>query len=73
MACTTAEGTLLATARRILEATEPPAPPPEIARVTGLPLYRVRAGLRELVGTGLAVEVDGDFATTAAGRERLAL
>jgi DNA-binding IclR family transcriptional regulator len=72
MACIASDGALLTTARHILETANPPAPAPELARRTGLPLYRVRARLRELVGAGLVIEINGDFGITAAGRARLA-
>jgi len=72
MACIASDGALLTTARQILEAADPPAPAPECARRTGLPFYRVRAGLRQLVGAGLVIEINGDFGITPAGRARLA-
>ena len=72
MPCANPDGTLVVTARRLLEAADPPGTAADIAGRTGLPLYRVRSGLRELLGAGLITEGDGAFFPTPAGRDRLA-
>jgi predicted transcriptional regulator len=41
--------------------------PEEIASNTGLPLFRVRSGLRELTQAGLAIEKDGKHELTEKG------
>ncbi len=56
MACVNADGTLSASGRAILGAVEQPATPEQVAAATGLPLFRVRSGLRELVAAGLVSE-----------------
>jgi hypothetical protein len=42
--------------RAILKAVRRPASPEEAAAATGLPLYRVRSGLREMAAAGLVAE-----------------
>ncbi len=38
-----------------------PMTPEEVAQATGLPLFRVRSGLREMVPAALALESDGTY------------
>ena len=59
MACLNSDGTLSPSGRALVAAVSSPATPEEVAGVTGLALFRVRAGLRELAAAGLVV-VDGD-------------
>ena len=64
MACISADGTLSASGRAMLAALERPATEEEVAGVTGLPLFRVRSGLRELVAAGLVSQQGGRFVAT---------
>jgi predicted transcriptional regulator len=41
----------------------------EIAQKAGLPLFRVRSGLRELTQAGLVTETDGRYKITDKGKE----
>ncbi|HQU25504.1 MAG TPA: hypothetical protein PLS29_00585 [Acidimicrobiales bacterium] len=59
MACLNSDGTLSPSGRALVAALATPSTPEDVARETGLPLYRVRAGLRELVAASL-VTVEGD-------------
>ena len=59
MACLNADGTLSPSGRALVAALAAPSTPEEVARTTGLALYRVRSGLRELAAAGL-VAIDGD-------------
>ena len=43
--------------------------PEEIAQNTGLPLFRVRSGLREIAQAGLATETSGKYTITEKGVE----
>jgi DNA-binding IclR family transcriptional regulator len=61
MPCVSANGALTASGRAILEAVRRAASAEEVAAVTGLPLYRVRSGLREMVAAGLVTEESGHF------------
>ena len=59
MACLAADGSLTESGRRMLDAVADGATAEDVARATALPLYRVRAGLRELAAAGLVRERDG--------------
>lgn len=60
MGCITPEGRPTESGRRILNALKQGRrSPEEIAKEAGLPLFRVRSGLRDMVGAGLA-EVWGE-------------
>ncbi|MGE0442723.1 MAG: hypothetical protein AB7S39_19740 [Gemmatimonadales bacterium] len=72
MACANSDGTLTVGARRLLAAMEQPARPETIADSAALPLFRVRAGLRELLAAGLATESDLGFQRTPEAVSRLA-
>lgn len=64
MACVNADGTLSASGRAMLKAVEQPATAEEVAAATGLPMFRVRSGLRELVSAGLVSAQDTRFIAT---------
>ena len=61
MACVSPDGTPTASGRAILAAVRRPASAEEVAEATGLPLYRVRSGLRELAAAGLVADESGQF------------
>lgn len=61
MACITADGTLTASGHAMLAAVRQPASAEEVAAATGLPLYRVRSGLRELAAAGRVTLDDGRY------------
>ncbi|GIV14929.1 MAG: hypothetical protein KatS3mg022_0364 [Armatimonadota bacterium] len=71
MACISAEGTLTESARKMLQVLQNPATPEEVAQVTGLPLFRVRSGLREMAQAGLVEEKEGCYTLTEAGYQKL--
>ena len=72
MACINPDGTLTTSAKAVLQVLAESATPTEVARKVGLPLFRVRSSLRELVEAGLLLEeTDGSYRLTAAGAERL--
>ncbi len=70
MACLNADGTLTASARAILNALAKPASDNEIAKQAGLPPFRVRSGLREMMAAGMAMEKDNVYALTPLGKEK---
>jgi DNA-binding IclR family transcriptional regulator len=72
MPCVNPDGTLVSSAKKILEATRTPATPAELAERTRFPLYRVHSALRELVDAGMVLEVDGRYGATEEGLDRLA-
>lgn len=71
MACINSDGTLVASARAILTASRKPSTPEQLAAATGLSVYRVRGGLRELHAAGLVGQQDGVYELTGAGEARL--
>ena len=75
MACVASDGSLTPVAAQVLGALATvgvPGPLDEVVRAAGLPVYRVRATLRELELAHLIEEVDGNRVLTADGRARLA-
>lgn len=73
MACINPDGTLTPTAQAVIAAIKTPLPDKAIRQNTGLPIYRVRATLRELVEAHLVIEKDGSYQLTDSGKERLKL
>ncbi|MGQ9815526.1 MAG: hypothetical protein ACUVR3_10300 [Candidatus Roseilinea sp.] len=72
MACINPDGTLAPSARSVLSALRGgPTKPEALAQQAGLPLFRVRSSMRELAEAGLVTEIEGAYALTDAGRERL--
>ena len=71
MACINVDGTLVASARKLLLTLVEPRSAEEAAARTGLPLFRVRASFREFLQAGLVAEADGTYVLTDAGRSRL--
>jgi predicted transcriptional regulator len=71
MACVNNQGELSDSARRMLTALEVPATPEDVAARTELPLFRIRAGLREMVEAGLVELKDGVYTSTQRGRTLL--
>lgn len=61
MPCVSTDGTLSPSGQAMLRAIERPATPEEVAAATGLALFRVRSGLRELVAAGKAGEEEGRY------------
>ncbi|MGC8627855.1 MAG: hypothetical protein ACP5VR_09970 [Acidimicrobiales bacterium] len=64
MACISSDGTLSASGRALLKAVERPATAEEVSAATGLPLFRVRSGLRELAGAGMVSQQGPLFTAT---------
>jgi predicted transcriptional regulator len=72
MACIDADGNLTRSAELILLALQRAAAAEEVAGETGLPLFRVRAAMRELQRAGLLAALDGQrFQVTARGIAKL--
>ena len=72
MGCVNPDGTLSSQAESILKALVSPKDLEEVARETGLPLYRVRSAVRELAGADLVEQTDGSFRATSIGLELIA-
>jgi len=71
VACINADGSLTASARKVLRALENPLTAEEIREVTGQPLFRIRASLREMEAASLVAGAEDYFKITEEGRERL--
>jgi DNA-binding IclR family transcriptional regulator len=71
MACLNGDGSLTVVAGAILAALATAEDPADVAAATGLPLYRVRGGLREMTQAGLVEPLEGGFKLTPRGRELL--
>ena len=71
MGCINPDGTTDPVARSLLQGLQTPQSPEELAGHIGLPMYRIRSGLRDLDQAGLVEESSGKFALTAAGRARV--
>ena len=69
MACLNSDGTLTVVAGAILNALATAGDPSDVATATGLPLYRVRSGLRELVQAGIVEVIGETYALTARGHQ----
>lgn len=73
MACINPDGTLTAVAAQVLTLLQVPHHPDALAAAAGLPLYRVRATLRETGRAGLIAETPAGWRLTEAGHEALEL
>ena len=71
MPCIDGSGKLSESGRRILAALAHPITLEESARETGLPLYRIRSGAREMMRAGLVEEKAGAYMATPAGQALL--
>lgn len=69
MPCIQSDGTLTSWAEAMLAALESPQDVRELAGSLGLPVFRVRASLRELSQADLVESVEGGFGLTDHGRE----
>ncbi len=71
MACINPDGTLTPSAKAVLSALFSPVALEEVAKSTGLPLFRIRSSIREMLEAGLVKEKDGKYAATKLGREKI--
>jgi DNA-binding IclR family transcriptional regulator len=70
VACVNPDGKPTESGTKMLRAIKSgPGSPEEIAGNTGLPLFRVRSGLRELAQVGFTAEKDGKYELTEKGAE----
>ncbi|HET8727935.1 MAG TPA: hypothetical protein VFO41_10520 [Alphaproteobacteria bacterium] len=73
MACINPDGTLSEVAKAVLTLLRHPHEPTRLAAAAGLPLYRVRATLRETGRARLVSEEAGVYRLTELGEEALEL
>jgi DNA-binding IclR family transcriptional regulator len=68
MPCVSPDGKPTASGMKTLKSIKAgAATPPEVAKATGQPMFKVRSGLRELVSAGFLEEVDGKYHLTSTG------
>ena len=68
MACISSDGMPTESGKKLLRALKSGlGSPEEISKDTGLPLFRVRSGLREITQAGLAIDKGGICELTADG------
>jgi predicted transcriptional regulator len=73
MACISADGKPTESGTKMLKTLKAGfGSPEEIAQEAGLPLFRVRSGLRELTQAGLVTETGGTYKITDKGTELIA-
>ena len=72
MACINPDGKPTESGNKMLRALRAGlGSPEEIARETGLPLFRVRSGLREMVDAGLVKQQDDGYRLSQKGADLL--
>ena len=72
MPCVSADGTPTESGLKMLTALKAgSASPEDISTATGMALYRVRSGIRDLVAAGYAAENDGSYTLTDQGAAEL--
>ena len=70
MPCISPDGKPTESGKKMLLALQKGSRSPEsIAKETGLPLFRVRSGLRDIVGAGLAAQKGEDYELSPKGNE----
>ena len=70
MACISTDGTLTESGIKMFRVLNTgPVSPEEIAQKTGLPMYRVRGGLRDLVPAGYVIQKGDKYQLTEKGAE----
>jgi predicted transcriptional regulator len=71
MACVNADGTITPMAKSLLQALGNPLTPEEAAALIGVPLFRIRASLRELQAAGFVKDEGGRYRLTEQGRAKI--
>lgn len=71
MPCVLPDGSVTPTAKKVLSAALQEKSAEEISELTGMPLFRVRSSIRELLNEGLIEEKGGKYLTTDKGKEKI--
>jgi len=71
MPCVWPDGTLSSSGRLLLTSVGPDSTAEDVAATTGIPLYRVRSSLRQLLAAGFISEQGGHFKQTREGVEKV--
>jgi predicted transcriptional regulator len=70
MACVRPDGSLSTSGKLMLTAVATSSTAEEVAGTTGMPLFRVRSALRELIDAGFVSEADGRYNQTEKGADK---
>ena len=69
MTCVNEQGQINASAKKVLEAIEVNTlTPQDISKSAGVPLFKVRSGLREMLEVGFVTEESGSYKITEKGQ-----
>ncbi len=71
MPCVLPDGSVAPVAKKILSTALQEKSEEEISKLTGIPIYRVRSSIRELLDAGLIEEKGGKYLTTEKGKEKI--
>ncbi len=71
MGCINSTGTITRSGELILLALRNPMSPEEVAKETGVPLFKVRSGIREFLAHQLVQATDDKFQTSPDGLAQL--
>ena len=71
MPCVWPDGSLSTSGRLMLTAVQVDSSAEDVADVTGMPLYRVRSSLRQLLEAGYLIEEGGHFSQTEEGAAKV--
>jgi predicted transcriptional regulator len=73
MPCVSADGKLTVSGKKLISTlnAHPNTSAEEISKLAETPLFRVRSGLRELLGTGFVQENNKLYSSTEEGKEAL--
>jgi hypothetical protein len=71
MPCVSSDGRLMESGRKLLTVLDQPRTAEETASLALLPLFSVRAGLRQMVEAGWVAQVGLHFQIQEAGRQKL--
>ncbi len=71
MACVNSDGSLSSSGLELLKLATEPVSPDTISRELGIPLFKVRASLREMLAAGLVVEKPAGYQTTEDGLNKV--
>jgi len=71
MPCVWPDGSLSTSGRLMLAAVQTDSTAEDVAEVTGMPLYRARSSLRQLLAAGYISEEDGRFSQTEDGAAKV--
>jgi len=71
MPCVLPDGSVTPTAKKILSTALQEKSAEEISELTGMPIYRVRSSVRELLSAGFIEEKGGKYLTTDKGKGKI--